>query len=214
MIEFYYAQGACSLASQIALAEAGADYAPHRLNLANGDQRTPAYLAINPHGRVPALVADGHVVTEGPAILGYIAERFPEAALLPSTPEARAHVRQLLNWYSASVHATFAHIFRPERFGPPDAADAIKATARAALAPIFDEIEAMFTASEWAALDGYSIADGYPFVFYRWGLKQGFDMRTHAAWTRHTWRMLDRPATIRALATEDLPRSDWIGVTG
>ena len=215
MLTLYYAPGACSLAAQIALCETGADYTPHRIDFAAGEQRSPEYLAINPHGRVPALQADGHVITENPAILSYIAERFPEARLIPESLTGRAFVRQLLSWFSGTVHATFAHIFRAERYvGEGGPVDAAKATARASLEGYFAEIEAMFAASEWASLDGYSVADGYPFVFYRWARKVGFDMRAHDAWTKHVWRMLDRPAVVKAIEIEGLHRADWIAVEG
>lgn len=213
MLTLYYAPGACSLASQIALQEAGADYTPHRINMAAGEQRTPEYLKINPHGRVPALMADGHVITENPAILSYIAERFPEARLIPESLTGRAYVRQLLSWFSGTVHTTFAHIFRPERYvGEGGPVDAAKTTARAALEGYFAEIEAMFAAAEWAALDGYGVADAYPFVFYRWAKSTGFDVHAHEAWTKHVWRMLDRPAVAKALEVEGLPRTGWIAV--
>ncbi len=213
MITLHYAQGACSLASQIALAEAGAEYTPYRVDFAAQEQRSPQYLKINPHGRVPALQVDGHVITESPAILSYIAERFPEARLIPEALTGRAYVRQMLSWFSGTVHTTFAHIFRTERYvGEGGPVDAAKATARASLEGYFTEIEAIFAASDWVSLDGYTVADGYPFVFYRWARKIGFDMRAYEAWTRHVWRMLDRPAVIRAIETEGLARADWIEV--
>ena len=213
MLTLYYAPGACSLATQIALAETGTHYTPHRIDFGAGEQNSPEYRKINPHGRVPALQADGHVITENPAILSYIAERFPEARLIPESLTGRAFVRQLLSWFSGTAHTTFAHIFRPERYvGEGGPVDAAKATAHASLEGYFGEIEALFAASEWASLDGYSVADGYPFVFYRWARKIGFDMRAHEAWTKHVWRMLDRPTVVKALDVEGLHRADWISV--
>ncbi len=82
MLELYYAPGSRALASQITLAEAGAEYEPVPLDLLASHQRKPEYLAPNPKGRVPALVTDKGVLTEHPAILAFIAQSFPDARLL------------------------------------------------------------------------------------------------------------------------------------
>ena len=215
MLTLYYAPGACSLATHIALRETGELFDTHKLDFSKAEQRAPEFLAINPHGRVPALVTDEGVVTEGPAILSYIAERFPEAKLNAGDAYHRAHVRQLIAFFSGTVHTTFAHIFRPERYvGEGGPVDAAKTTARTSLEGYFTEIEAMFAEHEWAAGADYTIADMYPLVFYRWAGKVGFDMRAHEAWTKHVWRMLDRPAVAKAIEAEGLPRADWIAVEG
>ena len=82
-LTLYLAPGTCAMAVRIALVEAGAPHQIKRLDLAAGEQRTPAYLAINPKGRVPALVTDRGVLTETPALLLYVAQRFPDAGLAP-----------------------------------------------------------------------------------------------------------------------------------
>ena len=89
MIRLFYSLGSCSLASHIALEEAGAAYEVVRTNVRIGDQLKPEYLAINPKGRVPALVTDQGVLTETVAILSYIAETHPQANLLPVDAWAR-----------------------------------------------------------------------------------------------------------------------------
>jgi len=83
MIKLFYAVNTCSLASHIALEEAGATYTTVRLSFASNEQRGPEYLAINPKGRVPAMVTDRGILTETPAMLAYIAQSFPEARLAP-----------------------------------------------------------------------------------------------------------------------------------
>lgn len=213
MLELYYAPGACSLAPHIMLEEAGTKFTAHKLDFSKGEQRAPEFLKINPHGRVPTLIADGTAITENPAILSYIAERFPESRLIPESLLGRARVRQLLSFLSGTVHVTFAHIFRPERYvGEGGPVDAAKTTARVALEGYFAEIDGYYSANDWVAGDAYSVADGYPFVFYRWARRAGFDMRGHEAWMKHVWRMLDRPAVARAIEAEGLPRADWIEV--
>jgi glutathione S-transferase len=83
MLKLYYAPGTCALASHIALAEAGAAFETVRIDFHSNDQRKPKYLAINPTGRVPALVTRHGVLTETPALLAYIAQIFPAARLAP-----------------------------------------------------------------------------------------------------------------------------------
>ena len=80
----YTAPGSCALASHIALREAGADFDLVRLNFSAAQQQSASYLAINPKGRVPALVTDEGVLTETPALLAFIAQRLPHACLAPA----------------------------------------------------------------------------------------------------------------------------------
>ena len=83
MLKLYYVPGTCALASHIALQEAGATYTTERLDFKKNQQQSPQYLAVNPKGRVPALVTDHGTLTETPAILGFIAQSFPQAKLAP-----------------------------------------------------------------------------------------------------------------------------------
>ncbi len=94
MIKLFYARHACSLASHIALEESGARYSTVRIDFAANDQRKPEYLAINPKGRVPAMVTDRGILTETPAMLTFIAQSFPPAHLAPlDDPFAFAQVQ-------------------------------------------------------------------------------------------------------------------------
>ena len=90
VMRLYYEPGSCSLASHIALEEAGASFTPTRVNFEISEQRSPAYLKINPKGRVPALAIDDWVLTENPAILQFIAQTHPDAKLWPADPRTQA----------------------------------------------------------------------------------------------------------------------------
>ena len=94
MLKLYYSPGACAVASHIGLEEAGADYVIEKIDLRAGQQRTPEYLAINPAGRVPTLLMDGQALTESAAIVMYLADLHPEAAILVH-PESPAEVTAL-----------------------------------------------------------------------------------------------------------------------
>ena len=104
MFKLYYAPGTCALASHIALEEAGASYTAERLDFKNNQQTSPQYLAINPKGRVPALVTDRGTLTETPAILAFIAQSFPQAKLVPDDPFAFAQAQAFNSYLCSTVH--------------------------------------------------------------------------------------------------------------
>jgi glutathione S-transferase len=106
LIKLYYAPHTCSLASHIALEDAGAEYSTLRISFAADEQRKPEYLAINPKGRVPALVTDNGILTETPAMLAFIAQRFPLARLAPlDDPFRFAQVQAFNSYLCSTLHA-------------------------------------------------------------------------------------------------------------
>ena len=115
-LKLFYAPGACSLAPHIVLEETGTPYEPVRLALATGEQRTPEYLKINPKGRVPALVEGDWALTENPAILRYLARRFPEMRLCPEDARPEARSAEWLARIASTVHVAYAQVPRPERY--------------------------------------------------------------------------------------------------
>ncbi len=116
-LTLYLAPGTCAMAVRIALVEAGAPHQIKRLDLAAGEQRTPAYLAINPKGRVPALVTERGVLTETPALLLYVAQRFPDAGLAPlDDPFLLARMQEVNSFLASTVHVSHAHGRRASRW--------------------------------------------------------------------------------------------------
>jgi glutathione S-transferase len=208
-LKFYYSPGSCALASHIALEEAGATFEPVRVALPKGEQNTPEYRRINPNGRVPALAVDEWVVTENPAILRFIARSYPDAKLWPDDPRAEAVCAEWLAWMSCTVHVTYAHIRRAERYATGDAAiENVKEKGRETCREIWSTIDAKLANSTWAAGNQYSVADGYLQVFWNWGRGPvlGYDMAKDLPnWTAHARRMAQRPAVQRAFAREELP---------
>ena len=144
-LKLFYSPGACSLVTHIALEEAGADFEPVRVTLAQGEHLRPEYLAINPHARVPALATDGGVITENIAILNYIADLFGADGSVPrGDPLAAARCNELLGWFATSVHIAFAQVWRAERFTDDQSVwETIQAGGRKAVARQFEEIEAL-----------------------------------------------------------------------
>ena len=103
MMTLYFSPGACSLASHIGLEETGAPYEIKPILLAKGQQRTEAYLKINPRGKVPALSVDGRILVENTAILTYLARWFPEKRLMPTDPAEEARRSGTMCWFSSVV---------------------------------------------------------------------------------------------------------------
>lgn len=201
----YYSPGACSLVPHVALEEAGADFTPQRIVLAEGAHRSAEYLKVNPHARVPALAVDGRIVTENVAILNYLAQRFGAPGSVPlESPLAAARTNELLGWFASTVHIAFAQIWRPERFtAASEVYPTIVAGGHEAVRGHFEEIESLI-GSGWAVEGHFTAADSYLLTFFRWGRRIGQDMSAYPRWTALAERIVARPAVQRALATEEL----------
>jgi len=114
---FYYALKTVSVASQIALEEAGADYDLHELDFSTTEQQSNDYLNVNPKGRVPALATKHGIITETPAILVYIAQTYPKAKLAPLNDHFQfAKMQAFNNYLSSTVHVNHAHKIRGNRW--------------------------------------------------------------------------------------------------
>ncbi len=123
MLRLFYAQNTCALASHIALEEAHAPYEAVRVDFRANEQRKPEYLAINPKGRVPALVTDRGILTETPAILAFVAQSFPAARLAPAgDPFEFARVQAFNSYLCSTVHVAHAHRMRGYRWADDPAA--------------------------------------------------------------------------------------------
>ena len=123
MFKLFYSPGTCALASHVALEEAGAEYTVARVNFSKSEQRSPEYLAVNPKGRVPALITDDGILTETPAILAYIAQRYPQAKLAPlDDPFAFARMQAFNSYLCSTVHVAHAHRMRGTRWADDPAA--------------------------------------------------------------------------------------------
>ena len=170
MLTLYFAPGSCALASLIALEEAGLAYEPRRLILANGDQRQPEYLAINPKGRVPALVTDRGVITENIAIMTYIAQIAPAAKLAPfDDPFEFAEMQAFNSYIVSTVHVNHSHKGRGYRWTDDAAAiETMKAKVPQTMAESFALIEDKMLKGPWVMGEQYTVADGYLFTMETW----------------------------------------------
>jgi len=106
-LELYFAPGACSFVPHVALEAAKAPFEPKLVKLHKGEQKTPEYLALNPNGQVPVLVAEGKPISQIMAICEYLDRTFPTAGLLPKDSAARAQALSQLAWMNNTAHPTF-----------------------------------------------------------------------------------------------------------
>jgi glutathione S-transferase len=201
MIKLYYSPGSCSLASHIALEEAGADYAAERLNFATNQQQSPEYKAINPKARVPAMVTNRGVLTETPAILVFIAQSYPKADLAPlADPFAFAQMQAFNSYLCSTVHVAHAHKGRGTRWADDPAAIAeMKRKVPESMAACFDLIERQFN-GPWAMGDSFTVSDPYLFTLSGWMEGDGLDLARYPKVIDHRRRMLERPAVRKVMA--------------
>lgn len=204
MLTLYYATGSCALASHIALEEAGADYRAERLVLKNNDQRRPEYLKINPKGRVPALVTDEGILTETPAVLAYVAQRFPAAQLAPlGDPFAFAQLQSFNSYLCSTVHVAHAHGGRGSRWADdPAALESMKKKVAQNMADCFALIEREMVRGPWVMGEAYSVADPYLYTLSGWLKGDGVDVAQFPKVAAHRAKMEARPAVQRVLAAE------------
>ena len=203
MFKLYTAPGTCALASHIALEEAGAAYTAERLDFKNSQQTTPQYLAINPKGRVPALVTERGTLTETPAILAYIAQSFPEAKLVPQDAFAFAQVQSINSYLCSTVHVAHAHKMRGARWATEETSFAdMKRKIPETMSACFALIERDMLKGPWVMGEQFTICDPYLYTISGWLEGDGVDLATLPKVAAHRKRMSERPAVATVLAEE------------
>ena len=200
-MKLYYAPGACSLASHIALQETGL---PFEIDALNFSTRTTAggkdFMQLNPKGYVPALeLDDGSILTEGAAILQYIADQNPEAGLAPKADSIeRYRLQEWLNFISTEVHKSFSPLFNKA------SSDEVKSNARTMLTKRLGYIETQLANKPYLLGDHFTVADVYLFVVAGWSSHVGFDLGPFPKINAYLSRIAQRPAVQAALKAEGL----------
>ena len=199
---FYFAPQSCALASHIVLEHLELDYEPMRLDFRANQQQSPEYLAINPKGRVPALVTDRGVITETPALLLYLAQQRPDSGLAPlDDPFALAELQAVNSWLCSTVHVAHAHRPRAYRWADdPAAQQSMKAKVPQNMGDHFDWIERDLLRGPWVMGERFSIADPYLFAITAWLPSDGVAVERFPRVADHHARMQALPAVQRALA--------------
>ncbi|MBL8709760.1 MAG: glutathione S-transferase family protein [Rhodospirillaceae bacterium] len=196
MLRLYFAPESCALASHLALEEAGASYEAVRVDFSKNEQRSPAFLRVNPKGRVPALATERGILTETPAILFYIAQTHPKAQLAPlDDPFALGRIQAFNSYLCSTVHVAHAHNWRGYRWADdPAAIDEMKRKVPETVAACFSLIESEMFAGPFVMGETFTIADPYLFTIATWLEGDGVDPARFPKVLAHRNRMLERPA--------------------
>jgi glutathione S-transferase len=204
MLTLYYAAQTCSLASHIALLDAGASYELKRIDFGRTEQRSPAYLEINPKARVPAMITPRGVLTETPAILAFIAQSFPEARLAPmSDPFAFAELQAFNSYLCSTLHVAHAHRMRGNRWADDAASFAdMRRKVPQSVGACYELIESRMLRGPWVMGESYTIADPYLFTVAQWLEGDGVDPARIPRVMEHRCRMAERANVQRAMAEE------------
>ena len=200
-MKLYFSPGACSLSPHIALREAGLAVELAKVDLrARKLEDGSDYTLINPKGYVPALGLDeGDVLTEGPAIVQYIADRNPASGLAPAAGTlARYRLQEWLNFISTEVHKQFSPLFNPA------SSEDIKSAARDRLSSRFEWIAAQMAGEQYLMGDTFTVADGYLFTVMNWAPRVKVDLSRWPVLSDYAARIAARPAVQDAMRAEGL----------
>ncbi len=207
MLKLFYALNTCALASHITLEEIGTQHEAVRLDFGKNDQNKPEYLAINPKGRVPALITDHGILTETPAILAYLAQSYPQAKLAPlSDPFEFARVQAFNSYLCSTVHVAHAHGRRGKRWADdPVAIKDMQRKVPETVSACFELIEQEMFVGPWVMGKDYSICDPYLFTIAKWLESDTVDIARFPKVQDHRKRMAERPAVKKTMAVELSP---------
>ena len=204
MIKLYYSPGACSLSPHIILHEAGIHFEIEKVNL--GTKTTDSghdFNAINPKGYVPALIMNnGQLLTEGPAVVQYIADLAPDKKLAPPAGTIeRYRLQEWLNFISTEIHKGFSPLFNP------NASEDSKGAARKLLTRRISFAATALEDRDYLLGKTFTVADAYLFTVLRWTHHVEFDLSPWPVLKEYLDRVAVRPAVKAAMKAEGLAKN-------
>jgi glutathione S-transferase len=200
-MKLYYSPGACSLSPHIVLLEAGLNFTAEKVDLKTKKTETGAdFTKVNSKGAVPALIMeDGKLLTEGAAIVQYVADQKPQSGLAPASGTLeRYRLIELLNYIATEIHKGYSPLWNPAI--TPEA----KAAALAALDKKFTFLTAQLGEKPYLLGDTFTVADAYLFTVLSWSSHVGVDLGKWHALTAYLARVGHRPKVQEALKAEGL----------
>lgn len=204
-MKLFFSPGACSLSPHIVALEAGID-----LKLEKVDTRTKTvrvegdFWKVNPKGYVPALeLDDGEILTEGPAIVQYLADLRPESGLAPANGTwARVRLQEALNYITSEIHKTYSPLFNPK------VSTEVRQERIEYLRRRYALLDAQLAGRKYLFGDQFTVADAYLFVVTNWAKSTRVDLSDFANLLAFQQRVAARPAVRAALAAEGLLKAD------
>ena len=210
MIELHHAPSTAAMAPHILLTEIGVPFVLRPVDTAAQAHRSPAYLALNPNGRVPVLADGDLVLYESAAICLHLVDRHPQAALAPpSGSDERAHFYKWLVWLTNTLQATLMVFFYPERWltdGNDAGAAELKSCAEGRTGALLDLLEAELQhhGGPWLLGARYSAVDAYALMLCRWTRHFAHPARARPVLGAYLQRVLARPAVQQVFEREGL----------
>ncbi|MEO8223498.1 MAG: glutathione transferase GstA [Gammaproteobacteria bacterium] len=203
-MKLYYSPGACSLSPHIVAQEAGINLDLVKVDLASKTVASDGdFWAINPKGSVPVLQLDsGETLTEGPAIVQYLADLKPEAKLAPANGTfPRARLQEVLNYITSEIHKSYSPLFNAQIL--PE----VRAERVAYLRKRYALLDQQLSGRQYLLGDQFSVADAYLFTVTRWAALVKVDLSDYANLQAFQQRVAARPAVQAALKAEGLIRT-------
>ncbi|MGZ8945522.1 MAG: glutathione transferase GstA [Methylococcaceae bacterium] len=200
-MKLYYSPGACSLSPHIIACEAELPIELIKVDLESKLTETGEdFRQLNPNGYVPLLILDdGNRLTEGPAIVQYLADQAPGKKLIPPAGTfERYQLQQWLNFISTEIHKSFSPLFNPV------APEAAKELATTILMTRLETVAELLSSQPFLLGDNFSVADAYLFVTLSWGQYVNIDISRWPALARYADRISERPAVQKAMKEEGL----------
>ena len=202
-LTLYFAPDSCARVPLIALEEIGHPYTLETVAFMKGQHRSFEYLLLNPKGKVPTLVVDNEPLTENVAILTFLAERFPEAKLLPPARGSFADAQCLadLSYCASGLHPIVTRLRIPQLFcDTPEGQASVFEMAEIAMRPHFSLIDRRLSQGPWWFGESWSIVDAYlNWVWFR-VTGTAFETSPYSHFARHDAQLRQRPAVQRALS--------------
>jgi glutathione S-transferase len=202
-LTLFHLPGACSRVTLTALEQVGLPYEDRMIDLAKGQQYSPDFLAVNPRGKIPALLVDGQLLAENAAILGYLHMRWPQARLLPQAADSFESARQLadLFWLSSFWHPTVRALRMPVRWTTGNPAP-VKERGAQLLAGPLAAMDLRLRQQDWWYGPDWSICDTYFYWNYTTAEEGGLLLQGMAGIAAHRQRIKAHPAFQRAIERE------------
>ncbi|MDE2249633.1 MAG: glutathione transferase GstA [Xanthomonadaceae bacterium] len=200
-MKLFYSPGACSLSPHIVALEAGIPLQLEKVDLkAKRTEQSEDFWKVNPKGYVPALLLDnGELLTEGPVIAQYLADRKPESGLAPANGSMpRYRLQETLGYINSELHKTYSPLFRP------DTPAEVKQERKDYLRRRYGPLEAVLAKQDWLLGDHFTAADAYLFTVTNWAALVDLDLSEFPALVAFQKRVAARPQVRAAMLAEGL----------
>jgi glutathione S-transferase len=200
-MKLYYSPGACSLSPHIVACEAGIAIDLEKVNLAEHKTETGQdYFAVNPKGYVPALrLDDGGILTEGPAIVQYLADQRPASGLAPAAGGMeRYRLQEWLAFIGTELHKSFPPLFNPAT------SDEVKQTAKTNITKRLGYLNDQLANRQYLLGSNFTVADAYAFTIVNWTNFVRIDLKPYPNLAAYVGRVAARPKVQEALKAEGL----------